>query len=359
MHHLFETPNAVSTLIPSKPWKKESEACLTNPNQLPLEPKRRQRMEQVTQRFPMKIPAYLAGLIDWANPRCPIRRQLVPDVRELAPAGVPDPLEEEQFSVASGVIQRFQDRLLALVSNACPALCRHCNRKRYWTCKLQTAKPEDIGQALSRRRRIKEVILSGGDPLMLKNSSLDLLLQAARSKEGIELVRIHSRAPVSFPARITKALVQMLSKHQPVWFCTHFNHAKEVTPEAGQAVLKLNAAGICVLNQAVLLKGVNDSVTAQAQLGRALLRVGVKPHYLFQLDRAQGTLHFQVPLKKSVNILANLQAHHSGLLVPHLLVDLPGRGGKVPITTSSIIRMTPKGAWIKGTDGKQVFYESS
>jgi lysine 2,3-aminomutase len=335
-------------------------STLTRPEQLPLGARARAGVARVVQRYPMRIPPQLAACIDWADPRCPVRRQLVPDPRELAPGGAPDPLGEERFEVAPGVIRRFEDRLLALVTHRCPVLCRHCNRKRLWRANgahgLSTAGPEEIALALGRSPGAREVILSGGEPLALPDRTLDRLLEAARARAGVELVRIHSRAPVSIPERVTLALARRLGRHAPLWFVTHFNAAREVTPASRAAVGRLLRAGVPVLNQAVLLRGVNDSFDAQADLGRALLAIGVKPHTLFQLDRAEGVLHFQVPLGRAMALVAALRRRASGLLVPHLVVDLPGRGGKVAVGPDTVRRFTERGAWLRGADGREHLY---
>lgn len=331
--------------------------ALTYPGQLPLPERTRRRAVATAQTYPMRVPPVLVRLADWRNPRCPIRRQLLPDPRELNPGGELDPLDELAHQVAPAVLRRFPDRLLALVAATCPVLCRHCNRKRTWAESFSPAGPEQIATALSAAgRRIKEVILSGGEPLLNSDRSLGRLLAAARSRPGVELVRIHTRAPVALPERITHRLVRMLARHDPVWVVTHFNTARELGEQARAALARMRAAGVPLLNQAVLLRGVNDSVSAQVALGRALVAAGVRPYYLFQLDRAAGTLHFQVPLERGLDIVARLRAGHSGLLVPHYMGDLPGRGGKVPLTPGAVIRLTPDGAWLRGANGERVFY---
>lgn len=330
---------------------------LTEPGQLPLSNRARRRAERAAEVYPMRVPPTLARLADWSNPRCPIRRQLLPDPRELEAGGELDPLDEGRHEIAPAVLRRFPDRLLALVSSTCPVLCRHCNRKRIWSKPVAPAGPDGVGAALAKAgRRIKEVILSGGEPLLQSDAAIGRLLEAARSRPGVELVRIHTRAPVALPERISAGLVRVLRRHEPLWVVTHFNAAAELGPEARAALARLRGAGIPVLNQAVLLKGVNDSTRAQAALGRALVAQGVRPYYLFQLDRAAGTLHFQVPLKRGLAIVGGLRAKHSGLLVPHYMGDLPGRGGKVPLTPDAVVRFTRSGTWLRGADGRRVFY---
>jgi len=330
-------------------WRAELSRSVTDPARLGIPHK-------VTDAYPLRITPHLLGLMDLENPRCPIRRQLVPHPRELDPGGQSDPLGEEAFQVEKGVLCRFGDRLLALVSATCPAHCRHCNRKRHWSRPGPVAGVKQIARAVKQNRDVREVILSGGEPLLLSDRALDDLLQAARSRSRVDLVRIHSRVPVTLPARITPGLVRTLKKHRPLWFVTHFNHEKELCPPSLRSLARLRNAGIPLLNQAVLLRGVNDSVAAQAKLGQALAAAGVKPHYLFQLDRAAGTLHFQVPMLRALDLIARLRAKHSGLIVPHLLADLPGKAGKVSITPSAVIKITKQGTLLRTPRGKQVWY---
>jgi lysine 2,3-aminomutase len=336
-------------------WRDELSRSVTDPARLGLA--RRRSLQPVTRIYPLRITPHLLSLMDPKNPRCPVRRQLVPDPRELQPGGDRDPLGEESFQVEPGVICRFGDRLLALVSARCPAHCRHCNRKRYWSAPGPVAGAEEIARAVSRGQRVREVILSGGEPLLLPDRTLDRLLEAARSRTRVDLLRIHSRIPGTLPSRITAGLVRTLKKHRPLWFVTHFNHEKELCAPARKSLARLREAGIPLLNQAVLLRGVNDSLAAQAKLGRALATSGVKPHYLFQLDRAAGTIHFQVSMRSALDLIVRLRARHSGLVVPHLLADLPGEDGKIPITPSAVLKITGRGTLLRTPRGKRVWYQ--
>lgn len=304
----------------------------------------------------MRIPPLWLERMDLDDPACPLRRQVLPDPRELRAGGAADPLQEERHWTEPGVIRRFPDRLLALVSPDCPIHCRHCNRKRNWAAPGPLAASEDIARALGRAPRVREVILSGGEPLLLSDARLDTLLAAARSSAAVELVRIHTRMPGVVPARVTPGLIRVLRRHAPLWLSVQFNHARELGPEARRALGRLHRAGLPLVNQAVLLRGINDTVAAQVELGRALLAAGVKPHYLFQLDRAAGTLHFQVPTRRAIALVRRLRRHHSGLLVPHLLVDLPGHHGKVPVCPSAVIGHASGGTLIEAPDGSRVLY---
>jgi lysine 2,3-aminomutase len=341
---------------PKKHWQDELLRCVSHPEKLGLSKTATKAALRVSSVFPMRIPRPLFPLMDVSDPEDPIRKQLIPNIRELDGDGDPDPLDETSFQIGPGLIRRFEDRLLALVSSTCPLLCRHCNRKRTWKEPMSVASSEEIARALSRLPAIREVILSGGEPLLLSDRTLSSLLEAASSGKNVQNIRIHTRIPFSLPSRIQTPLVRLLRSHQPTWIVTHFNHAREVHKEAQKALALLREAGIPLLNQAVLLRGINDSVAAQSELGWALVRAGVKPHYLFQLDRARGTLHFQVPLRKSLQIISTLHARHSGLIVPHLLADLPGRGGKVPLLPDAVIRFTKNGALLRGSDGTPVLY---
>jgi lysine 2,3-aminomutase len=340
-------------------WRGELKKPVANPAHLAVSARMTRRLETVSAVFPMRIPHRLARALDPADRRDPIRRQLVPDPRELAGGGSDDPLGEEPFQLLPGVIQRFEDRLLALVSSVCPVHCRHCNRKRFWANPPAPAGPGDIERTLQRCPKVREVILSGGEPLLLGDRRLSEILRAARSSGRVELLRIHTRIPWSLPARITPGLIGVLRRNQPLWLSVHFNHARELNRQTRKALGRLRAAGIPLVNQAVLLRGVNDSIAAQQELGRALLAAGVKPHYLFQLDRARGTLHFQVPMPRALGLIAGLRRRYSGLLVPHLLVDLPGQHGKVPITPSAVVRLTKTHAVIKAPDGSHFSYATN
>ncbi|MBN2495297.1 MAG: KamA family radical SAM protein [Deltaproteobacteria bacterium] len=337
-------------------WRREIAACVSDPEALPLSAAVKSRVRRVAARFPMRIPPALLERAALSDPRCPIRRQVLPDPRELAPGGALDPLDEESFLLAPGIIRRFEDRLVARVSDRCPVLCRHCNRKRFWNTDDDLATREGLARALSCAPEVREVILSGGEPLMLADRSLDAWLEAARSRAGVEVLRVHTRAPAALPARLTPGLARTLARHRPLWVVTQFNHALEITDSARRGIARLLAAGIPVLNQAVLLRGVNDSVSAQAQLGRGLVAAGIKPHYLFQLDRVTGALHFQVPVRRSLAIAAGLRARCSGLVVPHLLADLPSTGGKVPLNPDAVLGFVEGGVMLRGADGRDYLY---
>lgn len=353
-------PHSIARSVRPGPaaWRREVAAAVTAPEDLPLRPGVARRIRRAARRYPMRIPPLWLARMDPGDPGCPLRRQVLADPRELYAGGAPDPLREEHHWLGPGIIRRFPDRLLALVSADCPVHCRHCNRKRYWNRPGPVARPADIARALERTPAVREVILSGGEPLLLADQHLDRLLAAARSSSAVELVRIHTRMPGVVPSRITSGLIRVLRRHAPLWMSVQFNHARELGSRARRALERLREAGVPVVNQAVLLRGVNDTVTAQAKLGRALLASGVKPHYLFQLDRATGTVHFQVSTGRAIALVRELRARHSGLLVPHLLVDLPGHHGKVPVCPTAGVEYTSGGTLIPTPDGSRILYQA-
>ena len=303
---------------------------------LPLTDKECSRLELVTNRYPLAITPYYLSLIDVHNVHDPVRKQAVPSFDELALSGMgtEDPLEEVRDSVVPGLVCRYPDRALMVITDICPMFCRHCTRKREWksggwtrTC----AEVDVMCKAIAERPAIKDVIISGGDPLTLSTSKLEDVLIKLRAIPSVEVIRIGTRYPVVLPQRIDNELCTMLSRYSPIWLNTHFNHMQEVTKEAATACDLLLRAGIPVNNQSVLLRGVNDSIEAQMQLCRALLRIKVRPYYLFQADEVQGTEHLRTTIDTGLKILEGMRGRISGLAIPTYVVDLPGGGGKVPL----------------------------
>jgi len=287
---------------------------------------------QVIARYPMRVNPYYLRLIRRKGDA--IYRQCIPDPREIADeAGTEDPLNEEGLSPVQGVIHRYPDRVAFLVSSTCAVYCRFCNRKR------KVGRPGTIGEAsigegiayIRSNSQIRDVLLSGGDPLLLSDRKLQGLLAELRSIPHVEILRIGTRVPCTLPQRITPRLVSMLKKFHPLYLHTHFNHPEEITSEAAAACGALADAGIPLGCQTVLLKGVNDSPDTMKLLMQKLLTIRVRPYYLFQADLVRGTSHFWTPLSKAMEIMAALQGHTSGLCVPHFAIDLPGGGGKVPL----------------------------
>jgi lysine 2,3-aminomutase len=287
----------------------------------------------VARRYPMRITPYYLGLI--REPGDPIWRQCVPDPRELADAtGLADPLNEENLSPVPGVVHRYPDRVLLLVSGACAVYCRFCTRKRQVGCTGMQRSRADLAAGIdyiAGNRQVRDVILSGGDPLLLSDEALGDLLERLRRIPHVEIIRLGSRVPVTLPERITENLCALLRGFHPLYLNTHFNHPREITPQSAGACRRLADAGVPLGNQTVLLKGVNDEPAVMVELMKGLLKIRVRPYYLHHMDLVQGAGHFRTRVEKGVEIIQALRGPTSGLAVPHYVIDLPGGKGKVPV----------------------------
>ena len=296
----------------------------------------RRALQAVTAAYPLSITPYYLSLIDPQDCQDPLRRQCFPDLQEIhfSLGGVEDPLEEKRDMPAPGLIHRYADRCLMLTTPVCAVYCRHCNRKRLWGGKPSVAahaRLQPMFEYIRRQKGIREVILSGGDPLTLSDAALTHILESLRAIPHVEVLRIGSRTPAVMPMRITPELCKTLRKYRPVWFNTQFNHPREITPDAARACEMLLEAGMPVSNQSVLLQGVNDSHEVMRELLYGLQRISVRPYYLFQCDPVQGTDHFRVDIGQGVEIMENLWRSISGLCMPRYVVDLPGGKGKLPL----------------------------
>ncbi len=293
---------------------------------------------RVAEVFPMKINAGFLSKI--TSPADPLGRQVIPHVCELDDLDrTDDPLAENRQSPVSQVIHRYPHRVVFLVSNQCAVHCRFCMRKRR-VAGCEPVSPDLLGEGIGYIRgnpEVTEVILSGGDPLMLEDDRLAFILEALRGIRHVQILRIHTRMPAVLPQRITPDLARLLSLFHPLFVNIHFNHPAEITDDATTACAMLADAGIALGSQTVLLKGVNDHAATLARLFEALLAVRVRPYYLHQVDRVPGTAHFQVPLKKGLQLMDRLRGRISGMAMPHYMVDLPGGGGKVALTPESVV----------------------
>jgi lysine 2,3-aminomutase len=303
---------------------------------LPLSSREKADLHSVMATYPMAVTPYYLSLIDPADTRDPIRIQSVPCFDEVALCGYgrPDPLEEKKDSVVPGLVHRYPDRCLMVLTNMCPMLCRHCTRKREWkhgTWVYNDAHIERMLGYIRASTAIRDVIISGGDVLSLSNARLEKVIARLRAIPHVEIIRIGTRCPVVLPQRFDTELCDMLGSYGPIWVNTHFNHPRELTPEAAGACDRLLRSGIPVNNQSVLLRGVNDTPEIQTALCRGLLRIKVRPYYLFQTDDVEGTEHLRTPIETGIEIMHALRGHTSGLAVPQFVVDLPGGGGKVPL----------------------------
>lgn len=308
--------------------------------------------------YPFKVSNYYAGLI--RTPGDAIWRQCIPDERELDDDFQDaDPLAEGLLSPVSGLIHRYPDRVVLLVSNRCPVYCRFCMRKRHVGAgKDLPPEPEAIDRALKyiqSHPAIHDVILSGGDPLMLDDASLYSILSRLRGINHVKIIRIGTRIPVTFPERITSELCSMLRQFNPLYINTHFNHPAEITAASTSACGLLADAGIPLGNQTVLLRGINDDVTVMRDLMIALLELRVRPYYIHQMDLIKGAAHFRTPVSKGLEIVGALRGHVSGMAVPHYVIDLPNGKGKVALLPDDVER-EGEILFLKTYQGERVAY---
>ncbi len=289
-------------------------------------------LRKVTSIYPMRINPYFLSLIQEQNDA--IWKQAVPDIQEIENDFYSDdPLFEEMQSPVPNLIHRYPDRVLFMVSDQCAMFCRYCMRKRKIGNSYRISnKIIHAGlNYIQKKKNINEVILSGGDPLLLDDDVIRWILMQLRAIPHIEIIRIHTRAPSSLPQRVTDALVNIIKKFQPVYINTHFNHPAEITDVAASACSRLADAGIPLGCQTVLLKGVNDNAAVMRELMQKLLRLRVRPYYLHHADLVKGTTHFRTSIQTGLDILKRLQTHASGLCIPSYMIDLPGGCGKVPM----------------------------
>ncbi len=308
------------------------------------------------------VTPYYLSLIDWSDPNDPIRRQCIPDPREITfslPGSEKDPLAEQIHMPVPGLIHRYPDRVLAMVTNTCATYCRHCNRKRTWKNPEAGNTRDALGHMVdyvASNSHIREVIVSGGDPLTMNPGLLDEFLGSMEAIPHVEVLRIGTRIPVVLPMRITDDLCQMLARHRPLWVNTHFNHPREITPESTKACERLLKVGIPVSNQTVLLKGINDSPEVMRALFCGLEKIMVRPYYLFHCDAVKGTDHFRTDIRKGIEIMERLWGEIGGLCIPNFVVDLPTGGGKAPMMPSYLLNIDRDEAVFRTYEGKIVRY---
>lgn len=320
-------------------------------------------IEKTIKKFPLSVTPYYLSLIDVDNfENDPVFLQSVPSIHELtiSNADMLDPLHEDQDSPVPGIIHRYPDRVLFLVSNMCAMYCRHCTRKRKVGDKNNILSRELIEAGLDYIRKtpvIRDVILSGGDPFLLPDKHLDHILTELRKIEHVEIIRIGTRTPVVLPYRITDSLVAMLKKHHPLWINTHFNHPRELTSSASMALAKLADGGIPLGNQTVLLAGVNDCPKIMRSLVHKLVVNRVRPYYLYQCDLSEGLSHFRTPVGKGIEIIESLIGHTSGLCIPTYVIDAPGGGGKIPVMPNYLISWSANKVVLRNYEGVITTYK--
>ena len=304
----------------------------------------------------MAITPYYLSLIDLNDPHDPIRRQAIPTACELhqSEADLLDPLHEDTDSPVKGLTHRYPDRVLLLVTDQCSMYCRHCTRRRFAGQTDQAVPVEQIDGCIEYVRNhpeVRDVLISGGDPLVMSDDRLEYIIAKIREIPHVEIVRIGSRTPVVMPQRITPELCAMLKKYHPVWLNTHFNHPKEVTEESKRACAMLADAGVPLGNQSVLLAGVNDCVFTMKKLVHELVKMRVRPYYIYQCDLSMGLEHFRTTVGKGIEIIEGLRGHTSGFCVPTFVVDAPGGGGKTPVMPDYVISQTPRKVILRNFEG--------
>ncbi|MEM9281667.1 MAG: KamA family radical SAM protein [Verrucomicrobiota bacterium] len=309
----------------------------------------------------MSITPHFFNLIDRDDPECPIRRQIIPRVEEthVSPHEMADPCGEDSSMPVPGLVHRYPDRVLLLVTDRCASYCRYCTRSRVVSGAGEQSLETNLEAAfnyLEEHTEVRDVLLSGGDPLLFSDAKLNRVLGRLRSIEHIEFLRIGSRVPVFMPQRITPALCEMLQEHHPLFMSVHVNHPRELTIEVKEGLERLANHGIPLGNQSVFLRGVNDDLEIMKALNHKLLMCRVRPYYLYQLDLIQGSSHLQAPVSKGIEIIEGLRGHTTGYSVPQYVIDAPGGGGKVPINPDYVLQRNSERVVIRNFEGKTFEY---
>ncbi len=312
--------------------------------------------------LPLAVTPYYAGLINRIDSSQPLRRTVVPDTREYdhSPGEAADPLGEENDTPVEGLVHRYPDRVLFLVTSFCSTNCRYCTRSRLVGTEQDHLGTRQLWQHaidyIENTPAIRDVLISGGDPLTLSDEKLEWLLSRLRNIPHVELIRIGTKAPAVLPQRITPALTRMLKRYHPLWMSIHFTHPEELTTESTEACARLADAGIPLGSQTVLLSGINDDVGTMKNLMQGLLRMRVKPYYLYQCDPIPGSAHFRTPVSKGMEIIEGLRGHTSGYAVPVFVIDAPGGGGKIPLLPDYVVGREGKDLLLRNHRGETYRY---
>jgi len=312
--------------------------------------------------FRVDITPYFISLIDPSDPDDPVRKQVVPTSAEMVPftSMMEDSLSEDRHSPVPGLVHRYPDRVLMLVTTQCATYCRYCTRSRIVGDPAATFSREEFEMQLGYLKstpQVRDVLLSGGDPLVLAPRILEEILSRLREIPHIEIIRIGSRVPVFLPMRVTAKLTDMLQKYHPLWINIHVNHPNEITAELAEACDRMTRAGIPLGNQTVLLAGVNDNVHIQRELVQKLVRIRVRPYYLYQCDLVEGAGHFRTPVAKGIEIMEGLRGHTSGFAVHQYIIDAPGGGGKIPVSPNYMLSMSDHKIVLRNYEGFITTYE--
>ncbi|MDX9916785.1 MAG: lysine 2,3-aminomutase [Gudongella sp.] len=313
-------------------------------------------INEVLKQFRVGITPYYASLMDPDDPKCPVRMQAVPTIMETyqSSADMEDPLSEDADSPVEGLTHRYPDRVLFLITDQCSMYCRHCTRRRFAGQHDMGAPIDRIDKAIEYIRntpQVRDVLLSGGDALLVSDDRLEYIIKKLREIPHVEIIRIGTRTPVVMPQRITDDLVNMLKKYHPIWLNTHYNHPKELTEESKEACRKMADAGIPLGNQSVLLRGVNDCPHIMKDLVHGLVKMRVRPYYIYQCDLSMGIEHFRTKVSKGIEIIEALRGHTSGYAVPTFVVDAPGGGGKTPVMPNYVISQSPNKIVLRNYEG--------
>lgn len=366
---IIETIDVATTTAHWGDWKWQMRHCIRDLDTfqellgIELPEETQEAFKQTVKKFPLSITPYYLSLIDTDNiENDPVFKQSFPSPLELviSKSEMPDPLHEDKDSPVAGLMHRYPDRALLMVSNKCSMYCRHCTRKRQVGDVDSIPDKKQISKGIDYIRKtpqVRDVLLSGGDPFLLSDEKLDWILSELRSIDHVEIIRIGTRTPVVLPYRITDNLVSILKKYHPLWINTHFNHPRELTNSSRQALAKLANAGIPLGNQSVLLAGVNDCSRIMRSLVHKLAYNRVRPYYLYQCDLSEGLSHFRTPVGKGIEILESLIGHTSGFCVPTYVIDAPGGGGKIPIMPNYLISWSTNKVVLRNYEGVITTYK--
>ena len=355
----FSFPDKINYLNGLTDWHEILSSTLTSADELAVYfDINKNEIESVTKLFPMRINRYYLSLIKKVND--PIWKQAVPDKMEIENnTGTEDPLLEEAQSPVPNLIHRYPDRVLFMVSDRCAMNCRFCMRKRMFRIRSAAVTENTINAGLEyirSHKAIREVLISGGDPLLLEDDAINRIMEKLRSISHLEIIRIHTRVPCTLPQRITKDLADIIKRFHPVFINIHFNHYDEITTQAAKACAMLADAGIPLGCQTVLLKGVNDNPAAMKKLMQGLLQIRVKPYYIHHADYVKGAGHFRTSIKNGLKIMSAIYGHTSGLCAPHYMIDLPGGGGKVPLIPEYVDKIINGNLVVRNHKGKVYLY---
>ncbi len=326
-----------------------------------LTPQEIKGIDGCADKLTMSIPPYFASLIDPEDPNCPIRLQSVPQGYELetTPEEMADPCGEDKNSPVHGLVHRYPDRVLFLVNEMCAMYCRYCTRSRMVgdgnrSLSMQTY--EAAFDYIRSNKKIRDVLISGGDPLTLSDKVLEHIIKTLKSIPHVEFVRIGTRIPVTLPQRVTSDLVRMLKQYSPIWMSIHFNHPKEITKRVKFACDLLADSGIPMGSQTVLLKGINDKPSIMKKLVHELLKIRVRPYYIYQCDPILGSKHFRTPVSVGIDIIEKLRGHTTGYAVPTYVIDGPGGGGKIPLAPNYVVSRDDEKWTLRNFAGQQFTY---